>query len=195
MTTDLQDFHRIGVPLLSFVYFLVVLIGAAVCMAKHPPLIELVGGTRMSRLFMMALLCFQVFAGIFLVLTTLAPTMIFFWVLPLIGLYAFRTLDGVFLSWFAALQTLAVFLIVGLSGSGLFEALMSSTCAYRYGPDHDDLCKDHWKTFVSFMLLLYYFFTLVLLPAALYFYSLVSNGQTAHLSAATATGEAAPLMK
>ena len=110
----------------------------------------------------------------FLLISIIAPVSIFFAIVPLVGLLAFRSVDLTLLKAHALLQTLSVLFIVGLSNSTLFDSIQAGGCEGRF--DKDDLCKDGWETYVSLCLFWYYLFVMAEIVGTLFVYSQAKRG-------------------
>ena len=86
--------------------------------------------------------------------------------LPLVTLWALRTMDATQLKFAVAINIYLLYNIIGFGNNTLFHALRVGNCDAFF--NDSDYCKDQWITFLSFLLLCYEFATLTLTLGCLY---------------------------
>eukprot|EP00052_Salpingoeca_macrocollata_P009035 m.71259 g.71259 ORF g.71259 m.71259 type:complete len:222 (-) comp16897_c0_seq1:38-703(-) len=158
--TDLQEYQRVGFPVVSFFFLTCVIAVFLAFLMGVPSQGPNEGPLSSFKLAFMLLLVAQVIFGGFLIVSDVAPYGLSLAFIPLMGLWALHTMHTRALYGLILTEAFAVYVILGVGGATLFTIVQVDSCQAAF--DSDTLCDDSWKTFLQFLLTLYFIFAHIL---------------------------------
>eukprot|EP00043_Microstomoeca_roanoka_P028049 m.16739 g.16739 ORF g.16739 m.16739 type:complete len:240 (-) comp8142_c1_seq1:128-847(-) len=158
-----QNFNKAGVPTLAF-FFLIGMGSLLYYMIMAlKPRNHLDGKLALLLKGLQAACLLQVVTGLFMVFSAAQNTAITLMIIPMLGLFALHVLDPTLLVLFSALQ----FFFIGTIAS-LPDTFQSGICISKFG--NNDYCVAGWRSFLTFLAVLYHFISLVQALAHFYFF-------------------------
>ncbi|EGD79100.1 hypothetical protein PTSG_11830 [Salpingoeca rosetta] len=176
MTDAQQNFNKAGVPTLSF-FFLIAMGAVLFYMIKSLTPRNAVSGRLALFVKGLQVACgLQVITGLFMVFSAAQNTGITLMIIPLLGIFALHSLDPNLLVLYSALQFYILSIISGLPDA--FQA--AGACTTKFGDN--DYCKSGWRSFLTFLAVLYHFVSLVHALAHFYFFMTFHTGALEYTS-------------
>eukprot|EP01147_Barroeca_monosierra_P006754 gene6754-374_t len=169
MSDSQQKFNKGGVPTLAFFFLIGMCLTLYYMIKNFSPRNAVAGRTSMIISGLKGGCILQVVTGLFMVFSTAQNTGITLMIIPLLGFFALHSLDQNLLVLYAALQ----FFLLGTI-SGLSDVFQAGTCVTKFGDD--EYCRASWRSFLTFLAVLYHFVSLVQAISHFYFFVIFQAG-------------------
>eukprot|EP00055_Hartaetosiga_balthica_P008307 m.30509 g.30509 ORF g.30509 m.30509 type:complete len:234 (-) comp6234_c0_seq1:761-1462(-) len=160
---DQQRFNKAGVPTFAFFFLILMSVACFFLVKKFKPRNVVSGKMNVLVKALQAACILQSVSGLFMVYSTAQNIAITLMIIPLLGVVSLQVMDPTGLVLYAALQFFFINNVASLP-----DTFQNGGCTSKFG--NEDYCKAGWRSFLTFLAVLYHFVSLVTALCHFYFF-------------------------